>query len=357
MNAKKLLTLIIPTYNAEAYLDKCLTSFILEDKELFDRLEVLVINDGSPDKSREIAQRYVEKYPNVYRIIDKENGGHGSGINVGAENAAGTYFKVIDADDWVNREGFLKYMIAIKRLTDTLADADTLPEVLITPYKEYNITTQKETEYVAKPREYDVDYTLDELMDQWQSCHMDFHFWGLSYLTEFYRKLEYRLTEGVFYEDQEYATVPMSYAKRVRVLDCMVYVYRVGDVNQSVFGDTQVKRRAHLEKVLEKILQQEDRQGGMPAGGGRYWRKKTAMVVTSYYQIMLLKNKDKKMGRVAVRKVNQTLDKKAPDIRQMTAKKCKGFLIFSYLHISNQAYELWAPKLIGFVRRIRGQRV
>ena len=77
MNTNKLLTIIIPTYNAEQFLDKCLTSFILEDEKLFDKLEVLVINDASPDNSRAVAQKYVDKYPSVYKIVDKENGGHG----------------------------------------------------------------------------------------------------------------------------------------------------------------------------------------------------------------------------------------------------------------------------------------
>lgn len=360
MNTNKLLTIIIPTYNAEQFLDKCLTSFILEDEKLFDKLEVLVINDGSPDNSRAVAQKYVDKYPSVYKIVDKENGGHGSGINVGTEKATGMYFKVIDADDWVDKDGFQQYVKYIKEIAEGVnghGDELKAPDVLVTPYKEYNITTKKETEYVAQPHQYNVDYTLDEIMDQWQACHMDLHFWGVSYNTEFYKSLNYKLVEGVFYEDQEYATVPMSYAKNVRILDCMVYVYRVGDVNQSVFGDTQVKRRAHLEKVLEKILQQDKNQASMQNGGDRYWRKKTAMVATSYYQIMLLKNKDKKMGRAAVETTCEMIKKYAPDVYEMVEKKRKGFELFSYLHISNNMYEFWAPKLLKVVRSVKGQKV
>ena len=357
METNKLLTIIIPTYNAEKYLDKCLTSLVLKDKELFDRLEVLVINDGSPDKSREVAQKYVDKYPDVYRIIDKENGGHGSGINVGAKEATGMYFKVIDADDWVDRDGFAMYMRFLVSLAEKTISCDGLPDALITPYKEYDIATGNEKEYIARPKEYNRNYTLNEIMNQWQFCHMDLHFWGVSYNTNFYRTLNYKLVENVFYEDQEYATVPMSYARRVMFLDFMVYVYRVGDVNQSVFGDTQVKRREHLEIVLKKILQQEEKQNQMPSGGDRYWRKKCAMVVTSYYQIMLIKNKNKEMGRKAVDQISLFLEKSAPDIYEMVEKKKKGFELFSYLHISNEMYEFWAPKILEAVRNIKGQKV
>lgn len=355
MRKDKLLSIIIPTYNAEKYLDKCLSSLILEDEQLFEKLEVLVINDGSPDHSRDVAQKYVDKYPNVYRIIDKENGGHGSGINVGAENVAGMYFKVLDADDWVDKNGFAKFMRKISDISKE--NEDSIPEVIITQYQKFDICTGVKEDKISKPNEYDKNYTLGEVMDQWLSCHECMHFWGVTYHSEFYRELEYKLAEGIFYEDQEYATVPLSYAKTVRFIDEMVYIYRVGDVNQSVFGDTQVKRRTHLEKVIERLVAQYDNQCEMPMGADRYYRKKTAMAVTSYYQIMLLKNKDKKMGRTAVDAVNRMLKDKAPDIYSMTAKKCKGFISFSYLHISNTMYEYWAPKLISAVRRVRGQKV
>lgn len=230
-------------------------------------------------------------------------------------------------------------------------------DVIITPYQEYDVRNEKTKDLIAKPLAYGHNYDLAEVMDQWSQCHMDLHFWGITYRTDFYQKLGYELVEGVFYEDQEYATAPMSYAHSVCFLPDMVYIYRVGDVNQSVFGDTQVKRRSHLEKVLERLLEQEKKQEQMPTGGARYWRKKTAMVVTSYYQIMLLKNKDKKMGRQAASAVAQILEKEAPDIAMMTRKKKQGFVWFSHMHISNQNYEFWAPKILGIVRKVRGQRI
>ena len=344
----KILTIIIPTYNAEQYLEKGLSSLVMEDNKLMELLDILVIDDGSVDKSAQIAGRYIDKYPGIYRIIQKQNGGHGSAINVGAEHALGRFFKVLDADDWVDRDGFAGYL---KKLQDIEAD------VVITPYQRYDIGTGKTENLISKPGEYGRPYHLDEVMDQWMTCHPDMHFWGVTYRTEFYRKLNYQLLEGVFYEDQEYATVPLSYAGSVVFLEDMVYIYRVGDVNQSVFGDTQVRRRSHLEQVIGRLIEQEKRIPEMAQGGERYWRKKTAMVVTSYYQIMLLKNRDKKMGRQAVAEINELLQEQAPDILAVTAKKCKGFVLFSYLHISNRLYEFWAPKIIGAIRCIKGQRV
>lgn len=345
---EKLLSIIIPTYNAAAYLEKGLSSFVLSDSDLMNQLEVIVVNDGTPDNSVEIAEKFVKKYPNTFRVLNKGNGGHGSAINAGVKAACGKFFKVIDADDWVDSQGFPQF---IKSLLSVDA------QVVVTPFERYDISTGKTEQLISKPVEYGKNYTMGEVMDQWATCHWDLHFWGVAYDTEFYRSLQYDLLEGVFYEDQEFATVPASYAERVCFLDTMVYVYRIGDVNQSVFGDTQVKRRSHLEAVIDALLNQYDNQSKMPHGADRYYRKKTAMVVTSYYQIMLLKNHDKKMGREAVSILNEKLQTRAPQIYDMTAKKCKGFVLFSYLHITNGMYEFWAPKLIGLIRKIKGQNV
>lgn len=88
----KILTIIIPTYNMEKYLRRCLDSLII-DEEGMKQLEVLVINDGSKDSSSQIAHEYQDKYPDTYRVIDKENGNYGSCINIGLKEAKGKYVK------------------------------------------------------------------------------------------------------------------------------------------------------------------------------------------------------------------------------------------------------------------------
>ena len=93
---EKILTVTIPSYNVEAYLEDCLESFV--NSEVMDDIEVLIVNDGSSDNTAKIAQRYVDKYENTFRLINKENGGHGSTINTGVREAKGKYFKVVDED-------------------------------------------------------------------------------------------------------------------------------------------------------------------------------------------------------------------------------------------------------------------
>ena len=73
----KLLTIVVPVYKVEQYINKCLNSLII-NPELMEKMDVLIINDGTPDSSAELSREYVQKYPTVFRQIDKENGGHGS---------------------------------------------------------------------------------------------------------------------------------------------------------------------------------------------------------------------------------------------------------------------------------------
>ena len=99
MERNKILTIIIPTYNMEQYLRKCLDSLIVSEENM-QRLEVLVVNDGSKDSSSAIGHEYEAKYPQTFRVIDKENGNYGSCVNRGLKEATGKYVKVLDADDY-----------------------------------------------------------------------------------------------------------------------------------------------------------------------------------------------------------------------------------------------------------------
>ena len=97
----KILTIIIPVYNVEQYIRQCLDSVIL-DEEQMKWLEVIIVNDGTPDQSGIIAHEYESKYPQSIKVIDKENGGHGSAWNVGLKYAKGKYIRFLDSDDWLS---------------------------------------------------------------------------------------------------------------------------------------------------------------------------------------------------------------------------------------------------------------
>ena len=110
------LSVIVPVYNVEKYLRRCLDSLV---NQSLDNIEVICINDGSKDSSLEILREYEKNYPDIIRIIDKENEGVWKGRFDGAKKAVGEYIGFVDSDDYVNEDFALKlYSNAIRNNSD-----------------------------------------------------------------------------------------------------------------------------------------------------------------------------------------------------------------------------------------------
>ena len=118
----KLLSVAIPCYNSEAYMAKCIESLLIGGEEV----EIIVVNDGSKDRTAEIAEEYRAKYPTIVKVVNKENGGHGSAVNAGLENATGLYFKVVDSDDWVDEEAYMAILAKLEELAGSRPVLDML---------------------------------------------------------------------------------------------------------------------------------------------------------------------------------------------------------------------------------------
>ena len=122
---EKQLTLIIPTYNMERYLRTCLDSLIIDEGQ--QALEVLIINDGSKDASSAIAHEYEREYPDIFRVINKENGNYGSCINRGLKEATGRYLKILDADDYFDNASLIQFLKIIVTIdTDMILTDNTI---------------------------------------------------------------------------------------------------------------------------------------------------------------------------------------------------------------------------------------
>src|SRR6056297_1510077 len=106
----KVLTVIVPSYNSEDYLSKCIDSLLNSG----ENIEILIINDGSKDRTGEIAEEYAGNYPYRVKVIHQENAGHGGAVNTGIANASGMYIKVVDSDDWVNPMALRKIVAQLR---------------------------------------------------------------------------------------------------------------------------------------------------------------------------------------------------------------------------------------------------
>lgn len=106
---------IVPVYNVEKYLEKCLDSLV---NQTMQDIEILVINDGSTDSSQDIIDKYINKFPQKLKCITKENGGQGSARNLGLDIAKGEYISFVDSDDWIKNDCFEK-MYSVAKQNDS----------------------------------------------------------------------------------------------------------------------------------------------------------------------------------------------------------------------------------------------
>ncbi len=244
---EKILTIVVPTYNAEKYLRDNLESFKIE--EILEEIEVLIINDGSKDDSLKIAEEYVKSYPGTYRVITKENGGHGSGINWGIQYASGTYFKVVDADDWVERDGICEL---VRVLRTHKVDVVYSRFLWVYDTGEEDKAQFKTKAEMVKPFEsvcYDKDYKFDEIAEQ---LYIKMH--HMTIRTEILRERQIHIDEHCYYVDTEFITYPIPYVDTICFADATVYMYRIGRQGQSVGLDKMQKNEANYDRVIEQLL-------------------------------------------------------------------------------------------------------
>ena len=217
----KVLSIIVPTYNMERYLHKCLCSLVVSDENK-QSLEVLVINDGSNDMSSSIGYEFATKYPQTFKVIDKENGNYGSCINRGIKEASGKYVKVLDADDYFETDVLDRYLVFL---------ANTDADMILTDYHEVNEkyqATKSITFFYPSRKELKVDdYCTDDIFPTIQ-MH------AITYKLSLIRENGYIQTEGVSYTDQEWIFIPVTYMNTFCYFPGYLYQYLMGREGQTV---------------------------------------------------------------------------------------------------------------------------
>ena len=241
----KVLSIIIPAYNSENYLNRCLDSLVCES--IMDDVEVIVINDGSKDGTSEIAHSYEDKYLGYFKVIDKENGNYGSVMNVGLKNATGKYFKTLDSDDWYDKDAFMEYVLELKE-----TDAD----IIINNYVRYQeIDESTKTFHVNDSVENSIDIIINK--EIWTTQVLkNYNIHSICYKTELLRKSGIKWPERVFYSDMQTILWPQRFCKIVRFIPQPVYVYLEGRKEQSMNIESK-KRNFHSYDIVANNLLDE----------------------------------------------------------------------------------------------------
>lgn len=235
---EKQITIIIPTYNMEKYIGRCLDSLLIPE---FDQVEVLVVNDGSKDRSSEIAHSYADRYPDSIRVIDKPNGNYGSCINAALPQAKGRYVKILDADDTFDTKAFSEF---VKELQCINAD------VIITPFiqidSEGNITKVYKIPTNLKER---TNLNFKEVAP---FILYEGQMHSLTYNIDFIKKLKYIQKEGISYTDLQWSFLPLGMGETYLLLSNLyIYRYLVGREGQTV---GQERRKLHDLFEVQKVL-------------------------------------------------------------------------------------------------------
>ena len=221
----KLLTIAIPSYNSENYLSKCIESLLPGGEDV----EILVVNDGSKDNTSAIGHEYEAKYPGIVKVIDKENGGHGSAVNAGVEHATGLFFKVVDSDDWVKKSAYLEILDKLK----DFAGSDVIIDMLISNfvYEKEGAAKKKVMRYAhALPK--DTVFTWNDVGHFFKGQYILMH--SVIYRTKLLRECGMKLPDHTFYVDNIFVYEPLPYVKNMYYMDVNFYRYYIGREDQSV---------------------------------------------------------------------------------------------------------------------------
>lgn len=239
----KILSIIIPAYNVSEYIDQCISS-LLTDESINECLDIIAINDGSKDDTLEKIKKYEEKYPGIVRGIDKENGGHGSGINKGVELAEGKYLKVLDSDDWVIPQGLTALVDHLKSLTEE-------PDLIINPFEYvYDGTGEKEKVDYNNLKAGKISGVEDLIVSRYfATIH------SATFKTSVYKDNPIpALDTKVSYDDMEYLLYPMPYVNKIMYLPEVIYEYRYGTEGQSVSWQNYIKRRNQHKTIVLSLI-------------------------------------------------------------------------------------------------------
>ena len=241
---EKVLTIIIPIYNVEKYIRQCLDSIIL-DEEQMKYLEVVIVNDGTPDMSGVIAHEYESRYPQSIKVIDKENGGHGSAWNVGLKNTNGKYVRFLDSDDWLSN---------LSSFMEELKSHDE--DLIFTHLIKFDEQSKSSSVNKIQNIEYNKTYITSTFsyIETGNHCNI-YNFWHCTYKRDIFKGEQPMFVEKVFYDDAILFVAPFVLGNTMVFIDTELYNYRIGQSGQSVNVNVERKHAHDYIKVSKGLIE------------------------------------------------------------------------------------------------------
>lgn len=321
----KIITVVIPAYNIGRYIEQCLPGFLTD--EILDDIEILIVNDGSKDDTAIKGAEFEARYPDTVKLVNKENGGHGSTINKGIQLAGGTYFKVVDGDDWVDPEAFKELVLFLKQ-------SENVFDMIVNPYQcVYMDSGQKEIVDYKKYVDYGT-YHFNEIAGKVTPIQMH----AVTFRTDILKKNHIRIDENKFYVDAEYILFPIPYVKTVIFRPECVYQYRLATAGQSMNPKNLIKNRNMHKEVLYTLTKFYDvwSKQKIEDSVKQYIRRRVGYMVSFQISIYCMMGLGKN-AQEELRKFEETLKKmnmeiySAADGKKVWLLRASGYHLYSIL--------------------------
>lgn len=309
----KLLTISVAAYNVEAYIQQTLKSLAIP--EILEWLEVFVIDDGGTDGTLRTAKEFEEKYPQTFHAIHKKNGGYGSTVNWSIQHATGRFFKLLDGDDWFDRQGLINL---VGYLETTCADMIVTDRRCFSSKGPIKNKTALPASLIGKT------IPLDQIPD---SCTLGM--WYLTYRTAILKAHPFQLPEHMLYTDQLFAVYPLPFVNGVDFFSDVVYCYRVGRDGQSVSRESRIR---HYQEILDvTMILLKYYQGSISASciNNRYILARIATYYAIAFKTIFLMPSRKKNYAI-VRNLENKCRENAPKIFEYAARVSKFVQLIRY---------------------------
>lgn len=266
-----LLTAAVPCYNSQDYMRHAVDSMLSGG----DRVEILIIDDGSTDQTGSIADEYAKAYPGRVRALHQANAGHGGAVMTGIANASGLYFKVLDSDDWVDTSALKELLDALEKLSASAL----LPDLAINNYIYDKVGARHK--HVVR---YDNALTERKLLS-WADVgrfragqYITMH--AAVYRTELLRACGLALPQHTFYVDNLYVYVPLIKVENLFYMNIDLYHYYIGREGQSVQETNMLRRIDEQLKVNRLMLETVDLSRAADKRQRRYMRAYLGIITT-----------------------------------------------------------------------------
>lgn len=334
----KILSICVPSYNMEAYLNRNIDSML--SANVNNELEIIIVNDGSKDKTLEIANKYKEKFPETIQVIDKPNGHYGSCINAALQIASGKYFRIVDADDWVNSDSLKELVQLMKnREEDAIFTKHTL---------QYLYKSAKE-EQKCDGIIWNTTLSLNEYIIPEACCAMH----SMTFKTQLFKRINYKQTEGICYTDTQYVYYLLISSKTLYCINISLYQYYIGRQDQTMSKQSLKNNFSHFLKLIDDILDFEKHHYAYNSNYTSLHNRYFSLLFFYLFLIGEIYNRSTKTRDITIRNTfNKLIESNSKLEELIERKKIHGFPLIKHWNRNRLLFAL-EKKILCIMRSFR----